>query len=81
MKLDTNKTRGGARKGAGRKPVKNKKKPVSITLTDMEKNFLDDIAKHYGLNRSEAVSKMIKDSFRKMVLEPDYKSPKICWEG
>jgi hypothetical protein len=57
--------RGGARQGAGRKAVEDKKKPVAVTLTDLERDLLDDIAKKNGITRSAAVAYMIHETYLK----------------
>jgi hypothetical protein len=59
--------RGGARKGAGRKEVLDPKKPVSITLTDLEKSALDEIAKRNNTTRSAAVALMIHRAYMELV--------------
>lgn len=48
--------RGGKRKGAGRKPVPNKKVTVAVTLDKRDRDYLDKI----GSNRSKAVQNLIK---------------------
>jgi len=45
-------SRGGARKGAGRKPGAVKRSPVQVMLSDEERKHCDDAAAECGVDRS-----------------------------
>jgi hypothetical protein len=49
------KKRGGARAGAGRKPMPDKIAPTSLVLTESIKNKIDKLAEQDGQNRSQVV--------------------------
>jgi len=55
--------------------ITDKKVSITIILTNSEKSLLNEIAERNNLSESAAVSLIINEAYRKMVLEPDYKSP------